>query len=176
MEAGETRATIRELRATDWRAFREIRLRALAESPDAFQQTLAGASAWPDAQWEELVAGVAASPTHALFIAERAGRAIGVVYARLESERPEIAHLGAMWIDPDARRAGVGRLVVDAVLDWARARNAKRVELQVTEGNGRAERLYARAGFARTEKTAALRPGAAPRVRTMGRSLGESAP
>jgi GNAT superfamily N-acetyltransferase len=111
------------------------------------------------------------APAHVLFVAERSGRALGLVYGRLEHERPEVAYLEAMWVDPSARGRGVGRALVAAVIAWARARSARRIELQVTEGNTNAEYLYGRAGFAPTQETQPLRPGSPLRVRTLRKEL-----
>jgi GNAT superfamily N-acetyltransferase len=61
-----------------------------------------------------------------------------------DSSRVELV---STWTHPVARRAGVGRLLVDAVLDWARICGAPAVELWVTRGNLGAEKLYRAMGF-----------------------------
>jgi hypothetical protein len=53
------------------------------------------------------------------------------------------------------------------VIDWARGARARRLLLQVTEGNSPAARLYEAAGFSRTDGLAPLRPGSPLRVRTL---------
>lgn len=52
-----------------------------------------------------------------------------------------------LYVAPGARRAGVGRALVDLTLERARERGARRVELDVTEDNEPALALYRRAGF-----------------------------
>ena len=162
-----TALVVREFRAEEWRLFRELRLRALADSPDAFAETVAEAEARSDAEWRELLRGVCASPAHVLFVAERAAHAIGMVFGRLDAAAPALAHLGAMWVDPAERRFGAGRALVGAVTSWASERGARAVELRVAEGNAPAELLYANAGFARSDERAPLRAGSELRVRTM---------
>jgi ribosomal protein S18 acetylase RimI-like enzyme len=44
----------------------------------------------------------------------------------------------------------VGRALADAVIDWARARKLRALELWVTEGNQAAIDLYATRGFTPT--------------------------
>ena len=48
---------------------------------------------------------------------------------------------------PGRRRNGVGRLLVGAVLNWARTCGAQAVDLWVTRGNMGAENLYRAMGF-----------------------------
>ena len=55
-----------------------------------------------------------------------------------------------MWVAADARRGGVGKLLIESVADWARARGASRVELSVTDRARDAAALYARLGFTAT--------------------------
>jgi GNAT superfamily N-acetyltransferase len=52
-----------------------------------------------------------------------------------------------LYVDEDARRGGLGDALVNLALDRARARGARRVELDCLEGNEPALALYARNGF-----------------------------
>ena len=85
------------------------------------------------------------------------GTATGAEY---EAE-PGVGHLYAMWVAPDARGAGVGRALVDAVVAWARARGCDRLVLSVTETNEGARRFYEACGFADTGERQPLREGSA---------------
>jgi hypothetical protein len=58
--------TVTRVGEEGWRAWREIRLAALADAPDAFADTLAGAAALPERDWRAM------TRTGAIFIA-RAG-------------------------------------------------------------------------------------------------------
>jgi ribosomal protein S18 acetylase RimI-like enzyme len=59
------------------------------------------------------------------------------------------AHKGmlvGMYVRPNARRAGVGRRLVEAVIDLAR-RHVELIQLSVVKDNEPARRLYASVGF-----------------------------
>jgi GNAT superfamily N-acetyltransferase len=69
-----------------------------------------------------------------------------------------------MWVDPSARRSGVGSGLLGAVLEWARSQGHLTLWLWVLEGNLPAERLYARLGFTPTGKKQAVGPRHPARV------------
>ena len=68
----------------------------------------------------------------------------------LDTDRPGVIDLGTMWADPAFRCRGLGRQLLDAVLDWAVTRGAEIIELSVTESYAAAERLCSRTGFTET--------------------------
>ena len=147
---------VRELERHEWALFRELRLRALAESPDAFARRLADEQAQPDAHWLRLTESVTTPGGQVMLVAEEEGRARGLVFGLFDKERPKTGHVAGMWVAPGARGKGVGQSLLDGVIGWARARELTRLELWVTEGNGPATRLYERAGFADTGRREAL--------------------
>jgi ribosomal protein S18 acetylase RimI-like enzyme len=58
-----------------------------------------------------------------------------------------------LYVDESARGAGLGHALVAATLDRARARECRRVELDVNERNEAAQRLYGSFGFSATSNT-----------------------
>jgi GNAT superfamily N-acetyltransferase len=88
------------------------------------------------------------------FVVRHRDEAVGLVGTAVE----EGAELVSLWVSPGWRGRGVGDLLVNAVLDWARARGHQSVQLWVSEGNTAAERLYARHGFVRTGHSQPVRP------------------
>jgi GNAT superfamily N-acetyltransferase len=57
-----------------------------------------------------------------------------------------------LFVNPEARRSGLGRALVQQALDRARERGCRRVELDTDEHNDRAIRLYESLGFSATSK------------------------
>jgi ribosomal protein S18 acetylase RimI-like enzyme len=74
----------------------------------------------------------------------------------VDDEDPEGVSVVSVWVDPTARERGVGIALVDAVLDWARARGANRADLWVTDTNAAAIALYRRCGFCPTGQSQPL--------------------
>jgi GNAT superfamily N-acetyltransferase len=140
---------IRRIRADEGLALRGIRLRALADAPDAFGSTLAGALGYPEQEWHDR-AERCATGDQVMFFAEEAGRLIGMARGSFEPEMPVTVELTSMWVEPEARGRGVARSLVEAIADWARSQGATRLQLWVTESNTPATALYRRFGFAPT--------------------------
>ena len=58
-----------------------------------------------------------------------------------------------LWTAPTPRQRGIGRLLAMEVLNWARSRNARILQLMVTSHNQPAICFYQRPGFARRGRT-----------------------
>ncbi|MBY0582500.1 MAG: GNAT family N-acetyltransferase [Sphingomonas sp.] len=89
--------------------------------------------------------GIMAMPGVFLTIARVNGQAVGFAMARTVMDEVELLLLATM---PDARRRGVGRALVNAVISTGREHGAIRVHLEVRAGND-AIKLYQDAGFAK---------------------------
>ncbi|HEX8860653.1 MAG TPA: GNAT family N-acetyltransferase [Actinomycetes bacterium] len=140
---------VRPLRADEWPLLRELRLRALADAPEAFASTHAREAAAPERMWRERAAG---GPEIVTLLAttgpEGDGAApAGMTTVRLEGGRPPRGHLLGMWVDPAHRGQGVAGELIDAAANWARARGVTELVLWVVDGNTAALSAYRRAGF-----------------------------
>ena len=100
-------------------------------------------------------------------VAEDEGRAAGIAWGRIDPAAPETAHLYQMWVTPEARGRGCGAMLLDAVIQWARGKDAKQLLLDVTCGPSPANRLYARAGFRPAGEPEPIRPGSTLPVQPM---------
>ena len=140
---------VRQARAADWEALRELRLRALADTPDAFASTLQKEAAFPEQVWRQRAEGGAGSVN---FIAWEAGAGIGMAAIFAMVDAPGRMHLVGMWVDPQHRRRGVAQALVEQAVHWAEERRATEVILWVADHNIPARRLYERVGFRPTSE------------------------
>jgi GNAT superfamily N-acetyltransferase len=132
---------LEQLTSDDRARLRAIRLRALADAPDAFSSTFEEAAARPAASWSQQLLEL---PT---FVAVRDGVDVGIVRYARDATSSETGWLISMWVAPEVRRMGVGGTLVDAVVDWARSSGVKRLLLEVADHNIPAITLYGRRGF-----------------------------
>jgi ribosomal protein S18 acetylase RimI-like enzyme len=159
---------------SDWRSYRDLRLRALADSPDAFASTLDAERTRPDAEWARRLELAAAGSTDLPLVARVGGPPAGLAWGRLDAHLPGVAHLYQVWVAPEFRGRGVGRMLLDAVIQWARAAGARELVLDVTRGDTPATRLYLRAGFRPAGEPEPLREGSALEVQPMRLTLGDA--
>jgi GNAT superfamily N-acetyltransferase len=137
------RMGVRRVRAEEWVALRNLRLRALAEAPEAFLVTLVEARLRTGREWRQFAAGGAVGAETAVFVDEAFE---GMAGGRLTLSGAVV--LFGMWVAPRRRGGPLASELVDAVVGWAREVGAGRIVLNVVADNHRAARLYEKCGFA----------------------------
>lgn len=140
---------VRRVTTADVELFRAVRLRALQESPAAFGSTYAAELARPQPEWVDRTAQAARGGGRAMFLALDGPECVGLAGA-VEDDLGADRQLVSMWVAPSHRGSGVAGALVEAVAGWARGEGAHSLALWVTRGNDRAQRFYARVGFAVT--------------------------
>ena len=83
------------------------------------------------------------------WIAERDGRVIGSVF--VVDAGQGVAQLRLLYVEPEARGLGVGQLLVDQVVRFARDKRYSKIRLWTQASLVAARKLYAAAGFTLTE-------------------------
>ncbi|MEE1651501.1 GNAT family N-acetyltransferase [Brachybacterium sp. J144] len=137
---------VRTLEPADWAIWRELRLRALEDSPEAFGSTLASTLEREARDGEAFWRGYF-SPTGPVLIAEVDGVPAGMARLVVEDEAGP-AHLYSVWVAPEARGRGAGQLLLRTGADWLAARHpGTALRLDVVATNRPARRLYERLGF-----------------------------
>jgi predicted GNAT family acetyltransferase len=144
-------ATLRALGPDDWETFRDIRLRSLADSPDAFGSTWERERAFTEAEWR---------------------RRLGVPVYVVEDPRPVaiggtfdqegVPHVWGMWTDPAHRGRGHAWRILDALIPPGTP-----AQLDVNVTNDGARTAYQRYGFVGTGHLEPLRPGSDQRIELM---------
>jgi ribosomal protein S18 acetylase RimI-like enzyme len=132
--------------------FKEVRLRALRDTPQAFISTYAQESQFSDSEWLARAAGMDGE-RRVGFLAMDGENACGLVGSYLDQNDPTQAYLISMWAAPTHRQQGVGRRLVEEVFQWVHSRKAQTLLLMVTSNNESAIRFYERLGFTRTGRT-----------------------
>ena len=163
--------TVRRFAANEWRVYRALRLHALRDAPDAFGSTLAREEAFPDDEWVQRLAKGADSPMDFPIVAEDDSRPVGLAWVRIDPVDAKVAELYQVWVDPTCRRRGVGRLVIDSALDWARSSGVRQMVLSVALGPSSALDFYRRLGFVEVGTPEPLRNGSTSLKQTMRRTL-----
>jgi predicted GNAT family acetyltransferase len=144
-------ATLRRLGPDDWEDFRDIRLRSLADSPDAFGSTLERELGFTEADWRRRLGG----PVYV--VDDQHPVAVGGIF-----DNDGTPHVWGMWTDPAHRGRGHARAILDALIP-----PDTRAQLDVNVANGGARTAYERYGFVATGHLEPLRPGSDQRIERM---------
>src|SRR5207249_5114712 len=99
---------ITQVKAEDWNRLREARLRALADAPDAFLESIEHASTFAESHWRTRATP---RPTQASFLREDGGAMVSCFIA----DDPATVFLVGMWVSPELRGTGVAGQLVERV-------------------------------------------------------------
>ena len=143
--------TVRRIRPDEGLRWRALRLRALADNPIAFVDTVEQASARPESDWHERAAALSAGCDSALFLAERGDDWVGVAGGFADDHGGTTVF--TVYVDPAARGQGVLEALIDAVAAWSVTCGRDTLYLDVTVENPRAHAAYRRLGFVATGRT-----------------------
>ncbi|HEV7421144.1 MAG TPA: GNAT family N-acetyltransferase [Mycobacterium sp.] len=127
----------------DWRAFADLRLRALADTLGSNDPQYRQETSFTAAQWRRRLRA------HAQFAALVGDRMVGLVGAQRESV--ESVYLYSLWVEPTARGHDLAGALLTAAVDWARGQRARTVTLRVSTANAAARGVYERLGFSVAE-------------------------
>ena len=146
----------------DWAAIRDLRLRAVTDTPFAFLETREEVLALDEDAWRARVhRNVNADSTQAVAV-DPTGRWVGSMvcfvsdgspgYVTVPRPGPRRANLVGVFVDPEWRgSAGVTDALLGAIGRWARdEKGFAELYLHVSEQNPRAIRSYEKRGFVPT--------------------------
>jgi ribosomal protein S18 acetylase RimI-like enzyme len=132
---------VRFLTEEDWRDYRAIRLRSLAESPAAFATSHAEEAARPDSSWREQMNRADR------LLAFRDGEPRGVVSLHHEDPGDSTGEVRGLWVVPEARNTGIAWALMDAAVSRATDLGLSSVSYWVSTENGRALAFATNYGF-----------------------------
>lgn len=94
------------------------------------------------------------TPPRNLWVAERNGAIAGSIFVMASEGIEGSAQLRMLYVEPDARGLGIGKMLVDQAVSFARNGGYERMRLWTHTIQASARRLYAAAGFAVVESRA----------------------
>ena len=147
---------LRRLTPDDWAVLRDVRLRALADSPDAFGSTLEREQSFDEKEWRR-------RSVRPVWVADVDGRPVAMAGAFSDDG---VLQVWGMWTDPAHRGRGHAHALLDALVARAVA-DGTPVSLHVNVANPVARAVYERYGFVGTGHLEPLRPGSEQRIELM---------
>lgn len=143
---------VRALGEEDWQQYRDIRLAALQQAPEAFVATRAQEEAFDEQMWRERLR------RSRRLVAQRDGSPLGVVsLGQAEEPDDHTGELFGLWVAPEARGTGVAWKLVEAGADQARQDGRSQLGYWVGTDNGRAVAFASSFGFRPTDTRRPMR-------------------
>lgn len=156
-----TEITVRGLDESEWSVYRDVRLRALAESPGSFTATLAEEDDRDEQFWRDRM-----TRSHRL-LAERGPVAQGIVSLGPYEQEPSVAEVFGLYVVPEARGTGVSWRLVEAAAALATQQGYLQLYYWVGTDNGRAVGFANNFGFRITDYRRPSRSSNVNRVRRL---------
>lgn len=87
-----------------------------------------------------------------VFVVELDDKIVASGYAKIIDDRPYLKHakqgyLGFMFIPEEHRGKGLNKLILNALIEWCKARNVFEIRLDVYDVNKTAIKAYKKSGF-----------------------------
>lgn len=136
---------IARLSADRWQDYRDLRLQAVADSPQSFLDTEQETRAQLDTEWHNKIKNM-------FFAVSDEGELVGMVgcYADSREKLSHIMNVVSFYVQPEWRGQGIGRQLLVAALECAQSQpEIKKVQLGVITTQLPAIELYTSLGFQR---------------------------
>lgn len=165
---------VRPIATFEWKEYRDVRLRALKDSPGAF------GSAWEiealrnDEAWAKITQENASGQNGRGLFALEGNLICGLAWCLISDKSTHVAHIYGMWADPAVRGQGVGRALLTESIAWAKSKGTKHIRLGVTVAESPAMQMYRSQGFYPVGNPELLREGSDLMAQEMELNLCES--
>jgi len=159
--------TVRKFEVTEFLTYRNLRLSALEESPDAFASNLIAEQSRTDDEWASRLRIASNSGFDLPLIGYVGAEAAGLAWGKVDRSDSTIVNVYQMWVAPECRGHGLARFLLRTIVVWAASLQARSVQLGVVCGNSPAMRLYTSEGFVPIGQVTPLRPGSMLMVQHM---------
>lgn len=132
-----------------WQDYRDLRLKALREEPQAFGSSYESEKNTPDTEWQKRLENYNEARQDWAVFASNGQRLTGMVaaYQAQEDKKNDIANMIAMFVENGARGKGIGKLLVKNLMGLLTNSSIKKVRLSVSTKQVAAVKLYEGLGF-----------------------------
>lgn len=143
---------VRPLGPDEWTQYRDARLRALQESPEAFVASYEEEREYDEELWRSRM------HRSRRLLAEHEGAVVGVASVGASRESEEgVGELFGLWVAPEQRGHGVARRLLEAAAAQARKDGRTHLVYWVGTDNGRAVAFASSFGFRPTDSRRPMR-------------------
>jgi len=149
----KTKAKLLTLPVSAWKEYRELRLAALKNEPQAFGSSYERESGYPDEKWQQRLKEAAEGKRHILFAKLDKKLVAMVVGGRdFDDNSSNVAYIWGLYTDASVRRKGIAKLLMSKMLEeLSKERGIQTIRLEVNVEQESAVKLYESLGFKKTK-------------------------
>jgi ribosomal protein S18 acetylase RimI-like enzyme len=131
-----------------WNEYRELRLRALKEDPEAFSSSYADSLRQPEQFWKTRLADAERGEGSWLLFGTQDNKLVGMIGAFTEGDTTEIATVVSVYVPREERGNGISSRLMEEILRVLSAvPRLRKARLDVNVSQVAAIRVYQRCGF-----------------------------
>lgn len=133
-----------------WEEYKNLRLEALKQEPQAFSSSYEDDVLMSDEQWQSKLANYSDGKTGIILAADLNGELVGIMNSRIEQSRKmgHVAFIHGVYVKPEFRGKGIGKKLLEEILQWIEGhREIVKINLDVTTEQEAAIALYKSVGF-----------------------------
>lgn len=136
-----------KLQPQQWESYKDLRLRALKEEPQAFSSTYEDSVKYPDSFWQERLKQAYVGNSQWLLFAKQADNLVGMAGAYVADEE-DAAEVVGVYVAREVRGQGISKkLVVDLINKIKQDKSIKKLLIGVNPEQVAAMGLYQGLGF-----------------------------
>lgn len=140
-----------KLPLSEWENYKNLRLRALKEDPQAFGASFEENSKYSEDEWKRRLNNALEAKTNWLLFAKEKGKLVGMIGAYVEKGTNDTATLISMFVPKEERGKRISKALMEKLLvELSRNKSLKKVELTVNTIQEPAISLYLGFGFKET--------------------------
>lgn len=136
-----------QLRADEWPLYKQIRVEAVTDSPQAFGSNREQQLAHPDSFWQQRLEDAGRGERQWLLFARLGADLVGMIGAYRDENDPREATVISVYVTPAARGKGISHRLMRAILDELRKAAVHKVWIGVNIEQKAALHLYQKTGF-----------------------------
>lgn len=137
-----------KLPVSEWKSYKEIRLRALKEDPQAFGAAYEDAVKFDESEWRRRLENAENSDRSWLWFAQENQKIVGLIGAYMEKDATNEATIVSVFVPKEERGKGISSLLMDKIISELSAKPyLKKINLTVNKDQVAAVNLYTKFGF-----------------------------
>ena len=152
----DTAVKIVQLPVNEWQAYKTLRLEALKNDPQAFASSYQEIALKADSFWQSRLSEANQGRGNWLLFARENQSLLGMIGAFIDEAQKDTAIIISVYVARQARRRGIGKKLMAAILQAIKNDGIKTARLEVSTEQIAAIQLYKNSGFKAVKTTQRL--------------------